>query len=71
MHDLYDEAYGSALAGRDWPQTVAGRFLKAWERRALAAGWRAGRRDLDEFRRDMERMDDVQTRGAIALGLPW
>lgn len=60
MHDMYDEGLGAAMCGvTRWPDVVMGRFLKEWERRALAAGWRAGCRDRDSYRADMASAVDV------------
>jgi hypothetical protein len=65
---MWDEGYGAALCGRDWVQTVAGRFLRARERRELHAGWRDGQRDAAEYRKDMER-GELATVGADEV--PW
>jgi hypothetical protein len=68
--DMWEEGYGAALCGvTDWPAVVAGRFLKGWERKALAAGWRSGLKDAEAYRRDMAGAVDVYA-AAEAEGEP-
>lgn len=51
---MWDEGYGAGLSECDWGATVAGRFLRPWERAELAAGWKAGLADRAAWAADME-----------------
>lgn len=67
--DFWYEGFGAGVSGYSWLRTVAGRFLREWERSELAAGWRAGLRDLAAYRRDLERADDAATGVAVAFAM--
>lgn len=52
---MWDEGFGAGMMGDDWVEVVAGRFLKSWQRRKLASGWRAGLQELDRMEDEMRR----------------
>lgn len=60
MGDFYHEGFGAGLVSCDWLEVVAGRFLREWERKELASGWRAGLAELDEYEREVARHNEFE-----------
>jgi len=57
--DLFNEGYGAGMINLSWVHTVAGRFLRDYERAMLASGWVAGKRDRETWLWDMAHQRDV------------
>jgi len=57
--DLFNEGYGAGMMNLSWVRTVAGRFLRDYERAVLASGWYAGKRDRETWLEDMKFQRDV------------